>query len=187
METERKEMKRPPPAASRSPPPPSQPSRSASGGGAAAYAVASDTATETVVRQVTVTNSSLPPRSAAERERPYDRVHRGRGHDQGEHPAAGAKLSAPASSSTAPATSSRTTTSSTAQARSRSNSADGSTYEAHLVGADASTDVAVIKVDAPSSELIPLQFGDSSASRSATASSRSAARSGSTRPSRAAS
>jgi putative serine protease PepD len=39
---------------------------------------------------------------------------------------------------------------------------DGSTYKAQLVGADASTDVAVIKVDAPTSVLHPLQLGDSS-------------------------
>ena len=41
--------------------------------------------------------------------------------------------------------------------------ADGATYDASLVGADPSTDVAVVKVNAPSSELTPLQFGDSSA------------------------
>jgi len=40
--------------------------------------------------------------------------------------------------------------------------ADGASYDAQLVGADPSTDVAVIKVSAPSSELTPLQLGDSS-------------------------
>jgi S1-C subfamily serine protease len=40
---------------------------------------------------------------------------------------------------------------------------DGSTYDAQLVGTDASTDIGVIKVDAPSSELTPLQLGDSGA------------------------
>jgi S1-C subfamily serine protease len=39
---------------------------------------------------------------------------------------------------------------------------NGSTYKAELVGSDASTDVAVIKVDAPSSLLVPLSLGDSS-------------------------
>jgi putative serine protease PepD len=39
---------------------------------------------------------------------------------------------------------------------------NGATYKAHLVGSDASTDVAVIKVDAPSSLLHPLTLGDSS-------------------------
>jgi S1-C subfamily serine protease len=40
--------------------------------------------------------------------------------------------------------------------------ADGSTYKATLVGSDASTDLAVIKVEAPSSALHPLELGDSS-------------------------
>ena len=39
---------------------------------------------------------------------------------------------------------------------------DGSTYPATVVGSDASTDLAVIKVDAPSSKLHPLTLGDSS-------------------------
>jgi putative serine protease PepD len=39
---------------------------------------------------------------------------------------------------------------------------DGKTYSATIVGTDKSTDLAVIKVDAPSSELHPLAVGDSS-------------------------
>jgi putative serine protease PepD len=39
---------------------------------------------------------------------------------------------------------------------------NGKTYSAHVVGTDASTDLAVIKVDAPSSLLHPLSLGDSS-------------------------
>jgi putative serine protease PepD len=39
---------------------------------------------------------------------------------------------------------------------------DGSKYSAKLVGADPSTDLAVIKVNAPSSKLHPLSLGDSS-------------------------
>jgi putative serine protease PepD len=39
---------------------------------------------------------------------------------------------------------------------------NGKTYGAHVVGTDASTDVAVVKVDAPSSLLHPLSLGDSS-------------------------
>jgi putative serine protease PepD len=39
---------------------------------------------------------------------------------------------------------------------------DGSTYKATVVGSDASTDLAVLKVNAPASLLHPLSFGDSS-------------------------
>jgi putative serine protease PepD len=39
---------------------------------------------------------------------------------------------------------------------------DGKTYTATIVGKDTSTDVAVLKVDAPASELSPLTLGDSS-------------------------
>ena len=38
---------------------------------------------------------------------------------------------------------------------------DGSTYDATVVGSDPSTDLAVIKVNAPASVLVPLQLGDS--------------------------
>jgi S1-C subfamily serine protease len=40
---------------------------------------------------------------------------------------------------------------------------DGSTYDATLVGTDPSTDLAVIKVDAPAGKLQPLDLGDSDA------------------------
>ena len=39
---------------------------------------------------------------------------------------------------------------------------DGKTYDATIVGSDPSTDVAVLKVNAPASELSPLTIGDSS-------------------------
>jgi S1-C subfamily serine protease len=39
---------------------------------------------------------------------------------------------------------------------------DGKSYEGRLVGKDESTDVAVIKIDAPSESLLPVTFGDSS-------------------------
>ena len=39
---------------------------------------------------------------------------------------------------------------------------NGKSYTAHVVGTDASTDLTVLKVDAPSSQLFPLTLGDSS-------------------------
>ena len=43
---------------------------------------------------------------------------------------------------------------------------NGKTYSAQLVGSDSSTDLAVIKVNAPDSQLYPLTLGSSSARRS---------------------
>jgi putative serine protease PepD len=40
---------------------------------------------------------------------------------------------------------------------------NGAKYKAHVIGTDASTDLAVVKVDAPSSLLVPLTLGDSGA------------------------
>ena len=40
---------------------------------------------------------------------------------------------------------------------------DGSSYDARLLGSDASTDLAVIQIDAPADELEPLELGDSDA------------------------
>ena len=42
---------------------------------------------------------------------------------------------------------------------------DGSRYDATVVGSDPSTDLAVIKVDAPASKLSPIELGDSAAVR----------------------
>ena len=39
---------------------------------------------------------------------------------------------------------------------------NGKSYTAHVVGTDASTDLAVLKVDAPASQIFPLTLGDSS-------------------------
>jgi putative serine protease PepD len=39
---------------------------------------------------------------------------------------------------------------------------DGSTYKATVVGGDASTDIAVIHIDAPAAKLVPLSLADSS-------------------------
>jgi putative serine protease PepD len=131
------------------------------GGGVAAYEIASGTATQTVVRQVTVTDSQPVANSALSVSALYDRVHQGvvtikvttsegqalgsgfvidsQGHIvTNDHVVDGASSISVEFS-------------------------DGSTYDAELIGTDASTDIGVIKVDAPSSELTPLQLGDSSA------------------------
>jgi putative serine protease PepD len=42
---------------------------------------------------------------------------------------------------------------------------NGKTYDAHLVGSDQTSDLAVVKVDAPASMIHPLELGDSSALR----------------------
>jgi len=39
---------------------------------------------------------------------------------------------------------------------------DGKSYDARLVGRDASSDVAVVRIDAPAESLFPIRFGDSS-------------------------
>jgi putative serine protease PepD len=134
------------------------------GGGVAAYSVAGGSAT-TVVRQVTVTNSQPAASgsasgSALSVSAIYDRVHQGvvtikvntaQGQalgsgfviDREGHIVTNDHVVAGASSITV-------------------QFADGATYNAQLVGADPSTDVAVVKVNAPSSELTPLEFADSS-------------------------
>jgi putative serine protease PepD len=129
------------------------------GGGVAAYAVASDTATQTIVRQVTVTDSQPAASSSLSVSAIYDRVHDGvvtikvatqGGQALGSgfvidgegHIVTNAHVVDGASSISV-------------------EFANGSTYDAELVGTDPSTDVAVIKVAAPSSVLTPLELGDS--------------------------
>src|SRR3954471_14196519 len=132
------------------------------GGGVAAYAVASDTAaTQTIVRQVTVTNAQPADSSTLSVSSLYDRVHKGVvtvkvTTSQGDALGSGFVID----------TQGHIVTNDHVVDGASSISVefdDGASYDATLVGADASTDVAVIKVDAPSSELTPLQLGDSSA------------------------
>ncbi len=132
------------------------------GGGVAAYEVASGTATETVVRQVTVTDSQPAANSSAlSVSALYDRVHQGVvtikvTTSQGQALGSGFVIDGDGHI---------VTNDHVVEGASAISVefADGSTYDAQLVGADASTDIGVIKVNAPSSELTPLELGDSSA------------------------
>jgi S1-C subfamily serine protease len=130
------------------------------GGGVAAYSVAAPTATTTVVRQVTVTDSQPASSSGLSVSAIYDRVHRGVvtvkvTTPQGEALGSGFVIDGQGHIVTNDHVVDGATSISV-------EFADGASYDAQLVGADPSTDVAVIKVSAPSSELTPLQLGDSS-------------------------
>jgi len=131
------------------------------GGGVAAYEVASGTATQTVVRQVTVTDSQPAASSALSVSALYDRVHQG---------VVTIKVTTPEGQALGSGfvidSEGHIVTNDHVVDGASSISVefpDGSTYDAQLVGTDASTDIGVIKVAAPSSELTPLQLGDSSA------------------------
>ena len=132
------------------------------GGGVAAYEVASGTATQTVVRQVTVTDSQPAANSSAlSVSALYDRVHQGVvtikvTTSQGQALGSGFVIDGEGHI---------VTNDHVVEGASAISVefADGSTYDAQLVGTDASTDIGVIKVNAPSSELTPLELGDSSA------------------------
>ena len=132
------------------------------GGGAAAYAVAGGSGTETVVRQVTVSDAQPTANdSALSVSALYDRVHQGVvtikvTTSQGEALGSGFVIDGEGHI---------VTNDHVVEGASAISVefADGSTYDAQLVGADASTDIGVIKVNAPSSELTPLELGDSSA------------------------
>jgi S1-C subfamily serine protease len=139
------------------------------GGGAAAYAVLSDDGTQTVVRQVTVADSepaaSSPLSVGAIYKRAYKGVveltvtsesqlpfnegdgQRGQGsgfvYDTKGHVITNQHVVEGASSISV-------------------RFWNGATYGAEVVGTDTSTDLAVIKVDAPASLLEPLALGDSS-------------------------
>jgi S1-C subfamily serine protease len=131
------------------------------GGGVAAYEVDSGTATQTVVRQVTVTDSQPASSSALSVSALYDRVHQG---------VVTIKVTTPEGQALGSGfvidSEGHIVTNDHVVDGASSISVefpDGSTYDAQLVGTDASTDIGVIKVAAPSSELTPLQLGDSSA------------------------
>jgi putative serine protease PepD len=131
------------------------------GGGVAAYEVASGTATQTVVRQVTVTDSQPAANSALSVSALYDRVHQGVvtikvTTPQGQALGSGFVIDSEGHIVTNDHVVDGASSISV-------EFSDGSTYDAQLVGTDASTDIGVVKVNAPSSELTRLQLGDSSA------------------------
>src|SRR5213592_5005088 len=129
------------------------------GGGVAAYSVAGGSGTKTVVRQVTVSDAQPAANdSALSVSALYDQVHKGVVTIKVDTPQGQALGSGFVIDS-----SGHIVTNDHVVADASSISvefADGATYDASLVGADPSTDVAVVKVNAPSSELTPLQFGD---------------------------
>jgi putative serine protease PepD len=130
------------------------------GGGVAAYSVAGGSGTTTVVRQVTVTDSQPASNgSALSVSALYDRVHHGVvtvkvTTSQGEALGSGFVIDSDGHIVTNDHVVEGATSISV-------EFANGASYDAQLVGADPSTDVAAIKVNAPSSELTPLQLGDS--------------------------
>src|SRR6187551_3716442 len=141
------------------------------GGGAVAYATLHDDGTSTVVRQVTVQQADQASASPLSVNQIYRRAYRG---------VVEITVSEPASSSTPfgggggtqQAQGSGWVYDSDGHIVTNAHVVDGATsikvrfwdgktYTATVSGVDKSTDLAVIKVDAPSSELYPLTVGDS--------------------------
>jgi putative serine protease PepD len=140
------------------------------GGGVAAYAVASDDATETVVRQVTVTDSQAAASSDAQSvSQIYRDTYKGVVEiavtsQGGSSPFGGGQPAQGQGSGFVIDADGHIVTNHHVVDGATSIEVrfwNGETYDAELVGSDASTDVAVIKVDAPSSLLVPLQLADS--------------------------
>jgi S1-C subfamily serine protease len=143
------------------------------GGGIAAYAVLSDggSGTKTIVRQVTVHDSTPAATGALSVSQIYQRTNRGVVEitvtsQQSISPfGGGSQESAAQGSGFVYDVAGHIVTNEHVIDGAQSISVrfwDGSVYKATLVGSDPSTDVAVIKVGAPSSKLHPLALGDSS-------------------------
>jgi putative serine protease PepD len=139
------------------------------GGGAATYAALSSGKTKTVVRQETV-GSSQPTASTSELSvhEIYERTHKGVVEisvtSQETDPFGGSRTQRGEGSGFVYDTEGHIVTNqhvvdgaSTVSVRFW----NGKTYTAHVVGSDASTDLAVLDVDAPASELFPLSLADS--------------------------
>jgi putative serine protease PepD len=139
------------------------------GGGAVAYATLHDNGTNTVVRQVTVQQADTASASPLSVNQIYRRAYRG---------VVEITVTEAASASPVPGGGAQQAQGSgwvyDSDGHIVTNDPvvdgatsikvrfwDGKTYSATVVGTDKSTDLAVIKVDAPSSELYPLTVGDS--------------------------
>src|SRR6476660_3209117 len=139
------------------------------GGGAVAYATLHDNGTNTVVRQVTVQQADTASASPLSVNQIYRRAYRGvveitvtEGGTASPIPGGGQAQAQGSGwvydSDGHIVTNDHVVNGSTSI---KVRFWDGKTYSATVVGTDKSTDLAVIKVDAPSSELYPLAVGDS--------------------------
>ncbi|HEX3686264.1 MAG TPA: trypsin-like peptidase domain-containing protein [Gaiellaceae bacterium] len=139
------------------------------GGGAVAYATLHDSGTNTVVRQVTVQQADTASSSPLSVNEIYRRAYRGvveitvtEGGTASPIPGGGQAQAQGSGwvydSDGHIVTNDHVVDGSTSI---KVRFWDGKTYPATVVGTDKSTDLAVIKVDAPSSELHPLAVGDS--------------------------
>jgi putative serine protease PepD len=139
------------------------------GGGAVAYATLHDSGTNTVVRQVTVQQADTASASPLSVNQIYRRAYRGvveitvtEAGSASPIPGGGAQQAQGSGwvydSDGHIVTNDHVVDGATSI---KVRFWDGKTYSATVVGTDKSTDLAVIKVDAPSSELFPLTVGDS--------------------------
>jgi putative serine protease PepD len=140
------------------------------GGGAVAYATLHDNGTNTVVKQVTVQQADQASVSPLSVNQIYRRAYRGVVEITVTEAATGPQFGG--GGGTAQAQGSGWVYDSDGHVVTNDHVVngstsikvrfwDGKTYSATVVGVDKSTDLAVIKVDAPSSELYPLTVGDS--------------------------
>jgi len=139
------------------------------GGGAATYAALSSGKTKTVVRQVTVADSQPAASSSALSVHAiYQRAYRGvvevKVNSRASDPFGGTRSQQAEGSGFVYDTSGHVITNQhvvDGATSVRVTFWNGKTYSADVVATDPSTDIAVLKVDAPSSMLYPLELGDS--------------------------
>jgi putative serine protease PepD len=141
----------------------------AAGGGAATYAAISDDSTNTVVREVTVADSepaaSENPLSVNQiYRRAYKGVVQVTVSSQADSPFGGSQTQRAQGSGLVYDSDGHIVTNQHVVDGAESISVrlwNGKTYSARVVGTDSSTDLAVLKIDAPSSVLVPLTLGNS--------------------------